>query len=256
MRFMAIFLALGLVMGAPLAPTSLINKAEAQATSSTTEEQTLQAQIVALAQAGDTEGIKTLIAQQVTQGKAGMVAKVAKAIALSGAMLVRTDPTGAAALVNAAVLIASDSSVVAADSTVTSDVAQSAAVAVSNLWDSSGASVNITSGAPVLVGSDPARLAALSSIVTTVKSSSNSSLASDFYTSAPPGGKKGFDAVTVQNNQTGGTGGTGQPGGTASTNTTTRTTNTPLVVTPTITTTVEVPVVPEPNPNQSGGSPT
>ncbi|NVJ69950.1 MAG: hypothetical protein HWE08_06325 [Alphaproteobacteria bacterium] len=259
MRFAALLLALGLVMGAPIAPTGLMNKAEAQAATMTMEEQQLQAQLVALAQAGDTDGIKTLIRTKIAQGKASMVAKVAKAVANMGASLAVSDATSAAALVNAAVLIANDPSVSAADSTVSSQVATAAGLAMARMWDASGATVTFANGQQEVRSNNPTMLAAVNSIVAAVNASSNSSFRNTVYTNAPPGGMKALDSNRPQNNQQASGGGTGGVGGgqlTGTTRTTTRRTVQTPVVTPTTTDTVTVPVVPEPNPGQSSGSPT
>jgi len=247
MRLVMMIAALGFVLGAPIAPTGVMNKAEAQAnTSVSTEQRQLQAQLTALARAGNTDGIKALIALKIQQGKAGMVAKVAKAIARSGASLAASDATGAAALVNAAILIAGDPAVTAADSTVTQQVALTAGIVIATLWNSSGAQVNDVHGGQSLVARNATQLAAMNSIVNAVNASSNSNFRNTVYSNAPSGGKKALDANRPQNNQQtgGGTGGTQQTGST--TNSRTRTTNT---------NTVEVPEVPEPNPSQAG-SPT
>ncbi|WP_417465854.1 hypothetical protein, partial [Kordiimonas sp.] len=62
MRLAIVVAACGLVFAAPIvAPTSVMSKAEAQATTMTMEERTLQAQVVALAQAGDTYGLNSLV---------------------------------------------------------------------------------------------------------------------------------------------------------------------------------------------------
>ncbi|MFC4348528.1 hypothetical protein ACFO5Q_11810 [Kordiimonas lipolytica] len=252
MRFAMMVVAVGLVMGAPIvAPTSVMNKAEAQSdTTALAEERTLQAQLVALAQAGNTAGIQQLIQIKIAQGKGAMVAKVAKAVANMGAQLAGTDPNNAAALVNAAIMIAGDPAVTAADSTVTNAVALAAGAAVSRMWDDSGATVRSTQNGTEVMSGNPATLAAMNSIVRAVNSSSNRSFRNTVYTNAPAGGKKALDSNRPGNNQ--------QFGGTTTTTPTVRHTTRNRVSAPPrprIPRNTVVPIIIEPNPQQAG-SPT
>jgi len=230
MRLAIMVAALGLVMGAPVvAPTALMNKAEAQAATGaiSAEERSLEAQITALAQAGNTAGLQAFINVQVNAGRAGMLARIARRVAASGQSLAGTDTATAARLANAAILIASNSSVAAADTTVEADVGGTAAQT-----------------AATLSALDPASSA---SIQQTAAAAGSSNLVASFMT-----GGSNTQTATVGGEQ----GGNQQTGAIITTGTTTtRTVQTP-VVTPITTDTITVPVVPEPNPGQSGGSPT
>jgi hypothetical protein len=224
MRLAILVAALGIVTGVPALAPSLSSAAQAQAVSSSVEQNQLQAQIIALAQSGQTEQIKQLVALKIRQGKAGMVANVVKAIATMGANLAGVDPDNSAVLVNIAVELAADPAVSGADSTVESTVGEQAKTAVVTLSNSS----------------NPNAVAASASIQSNV-ATNGSSATQNTYVASTGGGGGQQQTGSTQTVQTG--------------TTTTRRTNTPLVVTPTTTTTVEVPVVPEPNPGQAG-SPT
>lgn len=130
MRFAIMAAAFGLLSAVNMmAPAAVMNQAVAQAASTVVspQETALQAQIVALAQAGDTVGLQTLINTQVAAGNSAMLARVAKRVAAQGVSLASVDTVGAAALATAAVAIASNSSVSSSDSTVAQEVGDSAA---------------------------------------------------------------------------------------------------------------------------------
>ena len=226
MRFAILIAAFGIMTGAPALVPSLAPAAYAQAATLTLEERALQAQIVALANAGDTAGLNSLIARQTTLGNAASLAKVAKAIAANGASLASSNPTGAAALVNAAILIASDTSVAAADDTVGAAVGASASLASVIMGRSSD--------------TDAAAAAARISVVTAAKSSSNTNVGLSFYQNGDSATKRAYDGVVVQGNSQ-------QQGGQQQ--------NRIVRRAPLRPTGSDVPAVIEPNPAQSG-SPT
>ncbi|WP_420430425.1 hypothetical protein [Kordiimonas sp.] len=232
MRFAMLIAAFGIMTGAPALVPALSPAAHAQAAAALTPtvvltpaEQALQTQIVTLANAGDTAGLNALIEQQTAFGNAATLAKVAKAVAESGVSLVSSNPTGAAALVNAAMLIASDTSVAAADNTVGSAVGASASLAV------------------VLMGrsaeGDADAAAAVISVATAAKLSSNTSVGESFYANGDTRAKQAYDRVVPP------------------TTTTTPTTPTTQTVQrrqtpPPPPQEPVVPIVPEPNPSQAG----
>ena len=184
MRLAILVAAFGLVATLPAVSPVFAPAAEAQAVSSTVEQQQLQAQIIALAQAGQTDQIKSLVALKVRQGKAGMVANVVKAIATMGANLAGTDPNNSATLVNIAVVLAADPSVSGADSTVESAVGEAAKAAV----------VTMTSA------SDPNGYAAAASIQQSVASNASSTTQSAFMNGGST--QQTGSTQTVNNQQT------------------------------------------------------
>lgn len=127
MRLVIMVAAFGFALGAPvMAPTSMMNSAEAQATL-TQAEMTLQAQIVALAQAGDTEGLEALVRQQIRAGNSAVLARVARRVAALAEQIAATDSDGAAALTVAAITVVSNPSVASSDSGAAEAVGASAA---------------------------------------------------------------------------------------------------------------------------------
>ncbi|WP_020400353.1 hypothetical protein [Kordiimonas gwangyangensis] len=185
MRLAILVAAFGLVATLPAVSPVFAPAAEAQAVSAQVEQNQFQAQIIALAQAGQTDQIKNLVALKVRQGKAAMVAAVVKNIATMGANLAGTDPNSSATLVNIAVVLAADPSVSAADSTVESSVGESAKAAVVAMNDST----------------NPNAIPAAASIQTGV--ASNASTATQQYYTASNGGQQQTGSTqTVNNAQT------------------------------------------------------
>lgn len=221
MRLAILVAAFGLVATLPAVSPVFAPAAEAQAVSAQVEQNQLQAQIIALAQAGQTDQIKNLVALKVRQGKAGMVAAVVKNIATMGANLAGTDPSNSATLVNIAVVLAADPAVSGADSTVEATVGDQAKAAVVAL----GASNN------------PNAVAASASIQSGVANNA-SSTTQQTYVASTGGQQQTGSTQTVNNTQT-----------------VRRTSNrTVVVVGGDNTGTGDIPIVIE-NPNQSG-SPT
>ncbi|TNE61437.1 MAG: hypothetical protein EP335_15755 [Alphaproteobacteria bacterium] len=188
---MAILIAaFGLAATVPALSPVFAPAAQAQAVSSQVEQNQLQAQIIALAQAGQTDQIKDLVALKIRQGKAGMVATVVKAIATMGANLAGVDPTNAATLVNIAVVLAADPAVSGADSTVESVVGDQAKAAVVTLQTST----------------NPNAIAASASIQTNVANNGSSSTQQTYVAST--GGttqNTGSTQTTTNQNQQGNT---------------------------------------------------
>ena len=223
MRFAIAIAAFGFVASLPVAAPVFTPAALAQ-TTATAEERALEAQIVALAQAGNVQGIRLLLAAQVRAGKSATLARVARRVAVIAEQIAATDADGAASLVNAAVIVASNPSVAASDTTVSNDVGTSAQNVVQTVQTT-----------------DPQ---ASASIQVTVASEGSTDVQTGFV-----GG-----TTTTTTTET--------PTTTPTTTTTTTTTQqqtgstTPVVVTPVIIPTEpETPVPVEPNPAQSG-SPT
>jgi hypothetical protein len=127
MRIAIMVAAFGVMMGASaMAPSALMPHASAQAVSATTEERALEARLVALAQAGDLEGVRSLVAAQVQAGNSGMVARIARRIAALGEQLASVDAVNSGALAAAAVAIVGNPSVASADADVAADVGEAA----------------------------------------------------------------------------------------------------------------------------------
>lgn len=213
MRFAILIAAFGIVTGVPALAPSLSSAAHAQAQVDaplTAEEQALQAQIVALAQSGNTAGLNSLIQQQVRAGRGASLAKIAKRVGVMAQSLAAADSQTAAALVNAAVIVASNPSVAAADSSVSTDVGANAASVVNAIQQN-----------------DPMSAASVQTSVAV-----NGNVAMQTAYASPP---------------------------TTTTTTTTTTTPTPTIQRPVVRRTPVIPpsepvipVVPEPNPEQSG----
>ncbi|WCL53383.1 hypothetical protein [Gimibacter soli] len=192
--------------------------AVAQAVSESMEERQLQAQIIALAQAGNTAGIQQLVGIKLAQGKGAMVAKVAKSIAAMGQSLASSDTQSSAALINVALTLANNPAVAAADNTLVDAVGEAAANA-----------------AYAMTATDPASSANIQSFVASIN---NGPLQMAYMNANVGGGSNTQTVQTAQNTQQA-----------TQQNTTTVVRVVPQPVTP------EVPVIVEPNPDQSG-SPT
>ena len=203
MRLAILIAAFGLVATVPALSPVFAPAAEAQAASQSVEEQQLQAQLVALAQAGDTAGAKALVATKIRQGKAAMVAKVVKSIATMGANMASNDPSGAAALVNIAVVIAADQAVSGADDTVENAVGDAAKAAVVTMSTSSNpnavsASASIQSNVATN-GSGDTRSAYLASSGETIDSTQQAIANQVGQVSGPMGANVARNVVTVNN---------------------------------------------------------
>ncbi|MFC4348529.1 hypothetical protein ACFO5Q_11815 [Kordiimonas lipolytica] len=232
MRFAMIFLALALVMGAPIAPSSVMNKAEAQATT-TDPTSTLQAELIAAA------GNPTLLQQIVSREQAaGNSANLATALANASVALAATDLAGAGELVKKAV-----------------DVAQGVNdTNVANIVGGAASTIATTA-----INRGDARLSA--DITTKVAIGRSTDVALGFVNAGgsagrnipQTGGGTGGDTGGGQQQQ----GGQQQTGSTTTTPVVRRTTRTRTVIPPRprIPTTPIVPVIVEPNPQQAG-SPT
>lgn len=186
MRLAILVAAFGLVATLPAVSPVFAPAAEAQAVSAQVEQNQLQAQIIALAQAGQTDQIKNLVALKVRQGKAGMVATVVKNIATMGANLAGTDPSNSATLVNIAVVLAADPAVSGADSTVEATVGDQAKAAVVAL----GASNN------------PNAVAASASIQSGVATYASNATQQTYMTSTGNAGQQTGSTQTANNTQT------------------------------------------------------
>ncbi len=136
MRLAILMAAFGVAIAAPVVAPNLAPAAHAQAAVATAEERALEAQIVALAQAGDLQGVRALLAAQVRAGKSAVLARVARRVAVLAEQIAATDPEGSAALVNAAVVVVSNPSVSAADTTASAAVGASAQNVVSTVQTS------------------------------------------------------------------------------------------------------------------------
>lgn len=123
----AILVAFSLLVGTAPSLTS------AQTPTMTEQERTLEAQLVALSQAGNIGAVKTLMNQKIAQGQSAALAKVAQSIANIAEQLALADPEGAASLIQAAVIVASNPSVANADQNVASAVGSAAARIVTNV---------------------------------------------------------------------------------------------------------------------------
>lgn len=99
-------------------------------------ERTLQAQIVALAQAGNTAGLNALVQAQVRAGRAASLARVVASISTMAVNLANVDPQNSAALMAVAVEIASDPAVSAADITLETTVGSAANTVVATVQTS------------------------------------------------------------------------------------------------------------------------
>ena len=120
MRVGILVAALGMVVGVPVVASSLAPAAMAQdgAEAISPEEMVLEGKIVAMAQAGNTEGIDALIESEVRQGRSAMLARVAKRIAAQARAIAKDFSDESVAMIKAAVSIASNQSVIEADNTV------------------------------------------------------------------------------------------------------------------------------------------
>jgi len=219
-RTHSIALVFGMAAATLGAVPAITPAAVAQAVSMSAEEQALQSQIIALAQAGNTAALQQFIGQKIAQGKAGLVAKVAKNIAAIGQSMSTSDTRNAVALLTAAMLIASNPTVSTADPTVGTAVGQAAG-----------------SAAATISSFDPESAARIQSAAASIGSQ-------QVVAGFSSGGSNDTPTQTVGGGG-GGTGGTVQ----VTTQTTTRTSMTQVVVPPRPDT-PEGPVVVEPAPSQ------
>ncbi|WP_308910408.1 hypothetical protein [Pseudokordiimonas caeni] len=194
--------------------------AMAQAASASMEERQLQAQLIALAQSGNTAAIQQLVGSKIAQGKGAMVASVVKAIATMGQNLATVDPSGSVALISMAVTLASDPA-----------LASAFASADPTLSDAVGAAA--ANAAYAMTNTNPESAARIQTLVASI----NNGPLQMAYVNANVGG--GSNTQTVQTAQ----------------NTQQTVARVVRVVTQPRPNTSAVPVVPEPNPDQSG-SPT
>jgi len=171
-------------------------------------QQAVQAQLIALAQAGNWAAFQTLVATQISQGNASMLATIASNISSMGLAIVDSDSASAVALQLAAMAIVDNNAVVVANPGVGSVVGSNAGQVKAKI-----------------ARRNPAGAAALASAAAR---------------SSAPGLMLAYNTGQSGNQQTGST-------------------NTPVVVVvrqnPPRPDTPEIPIVPEPNPLQSG-SPT
>jgi hypothetical protein len=231
MRFVLAVAALGFALGAPaLAPTSVMSEAEAQSASLDQSEATLTAQL--LAAAGDPAALAAIMAREQSLGRGSLLARAlaraAQSLATSG------DSSQAATLMTQAISLASG-----ADEATQNSVGAAAGQVVAQITET-----------------DPASAARIASSA----ANSGTTTLQIAYSSGQQSG--GFNLET---------GGTTLTTGDDTTTTTGDDTTTPVVTTPVVTTptttvlrpvipptstTPTVPIVPEPNPSQSGDSPT
>lgn len=176
---------------------------------SVSEQQTVQAQLIALAQSGDWAGFQTVVNAQLGMGRATMLATIAGNISSMGLAVADSDGASAVALSLAAMAIVDNAAVSAA---------------------------NTSLGA--LVGSNAGQVKAK---ITRRNPAGAAALASAAARNSAPGLMVAYNTGQSNNQQTGST-------------------NTPVVVVvrrnPPRPDTPEIPIVPEPNPLQTGGSPT
>lgn len=132
MRFAIAIATFGFIASLPVAAPVFTPAAVAQS-AVTAEEQTLQAQMVALAQAGDVAGLRALLANQIRLGNAAVVARVSRRVATLAQQISSTDPVASSQLINAAVIFISNPSVSAVDPTGQGTVGSTAANIVNTI---------------------------------------------------------------------------------------------------------------------------
>lgn len=125
MRLVILVAAFGM-LGATLALSPTFSPA-AQAQSATPQQQGVQAQLVALAQAGDWEGFSAFATAQVGAGNAAMLAGIADAMADMGLALADSDDASATAMTLAALALVEDPSVNNANASLAAKVGNVAA---------------------------------------------------------------------------------------------------------------------------------
>ncbi|WCL52617.1 hypothetical protein [Gimibacter soli] len=205
MRKVILVATFGLCLGIPLAPAAMMPVAHAQSVS---EQQSVQAQLIALAQAGNWADFQGLVNRQLASGKAAMLATIAGNISTMGLGIVDSDPSTSVALSLAAISIADNSSVVASNPDLGSLIGNNAGQVKAKI-----------------VRRSPAGAAALASAVAR---------------NSAPGMMIAYNSGQSSSQQTGST-------------------NTAVVrvvrQNPPVPDTPELPIIPEPNPEQSG-SPT
>ncbi|WP_417456624.1 hypothetical protein [Kordiimonas sp.] len=112
MRLVILVAAFGVMGGVVTLSPTLSPAVEAQSVS---EQQTVQAQLIALAQAGNWAAFNSLVDTQVAAGRAGMLATIAGNISTMGLTIADTDTSSAVALSLAAMAIADNATVYGAN---------------------------------------------------------------------------------------------------------------------------------------------
>ena len=124
-RQIFLFTALGVAVGLPLAPAAWMPEAQAQA-QSVSQQQAVQAQLIALAQAGDWTGFQAIVNTQLAAGRAGMLATIAGNISDMGLALADSDGISAVALSLAALSLVDQRSIYIANTALASTVGANA----------------------------------------------------------------------------------------------------------------------------------
>lgn len=93
---------------------------------SVSQQQTVQAQLIALAQSGDWAGFQTIVNAQLDQGNAAMLATIAGNISTMGLGIVDSDASAAVALQLAAMAIVDNAAVVTANPSIGAQVGNNA----------------------------------------------------------------------------------------------------------------------------------
>ncbi|WP_020400345.1 hypothetical protein [Kordiimonas gwangyangensis] len=112
MKKLVLAAAIGVLGGGVAFSSVLSSTAYAQ---TVTEQQTIQSQLVALAQAGDWAGFQSVVDIQVAAGKSNVLAAIADSLSSMGLALADTDDTAAVALELAALALVDNQSVSAVD---------------------------------------------------------------------------------------------------------------------------------------------
>ncbi len=229
MRFALVLLALGLVMGAPVAPTSVMSQAHAQAATSQEQLETaLAAQL--LAAAGNSASLSAIIAREQSIGRGALLAR---ALARAAQSLATGGNSGqAATLMTQAISIASGQ-----DASTQQAVGTAAGQVVAQITNTDPASASRIASSAANSGTTTLQMA---------------------YSAGQSNQQVAGTGLVGGGGGTGGSQGTQQLGGTTRTTTPVvrRTTRRVVPPRPRIPTTPTVPIVPEPNPQQASGSPT
>ncbi|TNE61430.1 MAG: hypothetical protein EP335_15710 [Alphaproteobacteria bacterium] len=144
MRILILVAATGMLVGFNSSLPGLQPAANAQ---TLTAEQTLQAQISALARAGDTAGLSALIDREVTAGRADMLANIAESLADMGLTIAGADPDGATAFELAAIQITGNATVRSRKPGLIATVGRAAGQVQARLASSSPANAALIAGA-------------------------------------------------------------------------------------------------------------